>query len=149
MKMEKITNAFELQRRINQLEIVRKHQEAEIKKNVDNFIHSLTPSELIKNTLNKVGSNLSSAVGNIGFGLLSRILGGKKKSVAGVVKTSLAVEAAHLFYDKYQDEIHGFIGKMGKNISNWFENRKEKKHRKEKIDEILDHKIDERLDDRF
>lgn len=148
--MEKITNAFELQRRINHLELVKTRQEMEIKDSIDDFIHSLSPAELIKSTLSKVGANLSGAtLGNIGFGLLSRVLGGKKKSVAGTVKTTLAVEAAHLFYDKYQDEINGFVGKIGVTVSNWFQKRKEKKQREERIDEILNDKIDERLDDRF
>lgn len=146
--MEKITNAFELQRRINHLELVKTRQEMEIKDSIDEFIHSLSPSELIKNTLSKVGANLSSVtVGNIGFGLLSRVLGGKKKSVAGTVKTTLAVEAAHLFYDKYQVEINGFVGKIGGTISNWFSARKEKKQQEKKIKEILDERIDERIDD--
>ena len=148
--MAKITNAFELQRRINHLELVKTRQEKEIKDSVDDFIHALSPSELIKNTLNKVGAYLSNVtLGNIGFGLLSRVLGGEKKSVAGTVKTTLAVEAAHLFYDKYQDEINGFVGKIGGTVSNWFQKRKEKKQREERIDEILNDKIDERLDDRF
>ena len=135
--MEKITNAFELQRRINHLELVKTRQELEIKDSIDDFIHQLSPSELIKNTLNKVGANLSGAtLGNIGFGLLSRVLGGKKKSIAGTVKTTVAIEAAHLFYDKYQDEIQGFIGKIGGNISNWLTKRKEKKQLKEEIKEI-------------
>lgn len=146
--MEKITNAFELQRRINHLELVKNRQEEEIKEKVDDFIHSLSPSELIKNTLSKVGANLNSlTLGNIGFGLLSRVLGGKKKSVVGAVKMSLAVEAAHLFYDKYQDEINGFVGKLGGTISNWFSARKEKKQQAKKVKDILDDQIEERIDD--
>ena len=142
--MQKITNSFELQRRIKHLEIVKTRQELEIKDGIDNLIHSLSPSEIIKNTLSKVGSNLSSAtLGNIGFGLLSRVLGGKKSSVAGTVKTTVAVEAAHLFYDKYQDEINGFIGKIGTNIANWFAKRKEKKAQKEMMKEVLEDVIEE------
>lgn len=144
--MEKITNAFELQRRINHLELVKTRQELEIKDSIDNFIHSLSPSELIKNTLNKVGANMSSStIGNIAFGLLSRVLGGKKKSVAGAVKTTVAIEAAHLFYEKYQDEINGFIGKIGGNISNWLTKRKQKKQTEERIDDLLDDLIEDEL----
>lgn len=127
--MERITNITQLHNRIDELELSKDIQELQIKRDVKDFVHSLKPSVLIKNAFHKVtdgGEGEGSILSNLGFGLLGRVLGNKNKSVVGALKSVVGVQIAKMAYNKYEDEINGFVGGLGSKLGNWFQIQKEK-----------------------
>ena len=127
--MERITNITELHNRIDELELAKDIQELQIKRDVKDFVHSLKPSVLIKNAFHKMtdgGEGEGSVLSNLGFGLLGRVLGTKNKSVVGALKSVVGVQIAKMAYNKYEDQINGFVGGLGSKIGHWFQLQKEK-----------------------
>jgi hypothetical protein len=140
--MEKITNITQLRNRIDALELSKDIQEIEIKQDVRTFIHSLRPGEIVKNILQKItnsgGENEGSALSNLGFGLLSRTLGIKTKSMGGAFKSVAAIQIAKMLYNQNQDKIHEFLGNMGGKLSHWLKKKADKMHDKVEQEKLED-----------
>lgn len=150
--MERITNSRQLRLRIEALELSKDMQEVEIKQDIREFVHSLRPGEIIKNIFHKIttggGDGAGSALSNLGFGLLSKTIGSKTKSVGGALKSAIGVQIAKTLYNQNQEKIHDFVGSLGDKLGHWLKKKANKIHENVEQDRLED-EIEERIEDRI
>lgn len=153
--MERITNSRQLRNRIEALELSKDIQEVEIKQEIREFVHSLRPGEIVKNIIHKIttggGDGAGSALSNLGFGLLSKTIGSKTKSVGGTLKSVIGVQIAKTLYNQNQDKIHEFVGNLGDKLGTWLKKKANKIHEnveKDRLEDEIEERI-EKLEDRI